>query len=215
MREVEFLPDWYHGVRRQRALLTAQTWVTAGLVVAGLATLLAVRSHAGEATAALQITEQRAELATRSVQQLDETLTLQQQLVAKQQVLSDVGLGVEANRVIAELAASAPRELCFDAIEIRTDEQTKVATIADRARAGAAAVPLITRKLLLRITGIAPTEDAITTFWSQLMMRPYAEEVRIVNTDEETRAEHTMRTFEVTLAIPLDAPAAAEPAGAR
>lgn len=213
MREVDFLPEWYLGVRRQRALLTAQTWVTAGLVCAGLVAILIVHARAGEASAALQVTEQRAEQATKSVQQLDETLALQQQLVAKQQVLSDVGLGVEASRVIAEIAACAPRELCFDAIEVKTEEQARAATIAERARG--AAGPLVSRRLLLRIVGVAPTEDAITTFWSQLIQRPYAEDVRIVNTDEDTRAEHAMRTFEVTLAIPLDAPAAVQPAGAR
>lgn len=226
MREVDFLPDWYVGVRRQRALLTAQTWLTAGLVMAGLAVLGIVRTHAGEASAALAHTEQAAEQATKSVQQLDQTLALQQQLVAKQQVLSDVGLGVEASRVIAELAAHAPRELCFENVEIRTDEQARQPTIADRARAGGAAavLPAVSRRLLLRITGVAPTEDAITTFWSQLMQRPWAEEVRIVNTAEDTRVDHTVRTFELTLTIPLDAPAAdalgaigaqLQPAGAR
>ena len=213
MREVEFLPDWYLAVRRQRALLTAQTWVTAGLVVAGLCALAVVRTHAGEASAALRQTERQAELATRSVRQLDEALVLQQQLVAKQQVLSDVGLGVEANRVVAELAACAPRELCFDLIEARTEEQARVATIADRARGAGA--PTMSRRLLLRVTGVAPTEDAITAFWSQLMQRPYAEEVTLRNTNEDTRTDHAVRTFEVTLTIPLDAPASAQPAGAR
>lgn len=210
MPDVDFLPPWYAGVRRQRAMLRVQTWLTTGLVVAGLAALVVVRGRAMQASAALAATSDDADRATRTVRKLDETIALQQQLVAKQRVLSDVGLGVEASRVVNEIASCAPREVCFDGLELKTDEQVKAPTIADRARASAAGGPVpafVTRRLLLRVTGVAPTEDAVTTFWTQLVQRPYVEEARIVNTAELEADGRTMRTFEITLSIPLDVPA--------
>lgn len=204
MREVNFLPAWYPSLRRQRASLTAQTWVTAGLVVAGLVTLAAVHAHSTEAAAALQQTRHRAIQATQNVQKLDETLVLQQQLVAKQKVLTDVGLPVEVARVVGELAQAAPREVCFDSIEIRTDEQTRAPSIADRAKAGANVSPTVTRRLQVRLTGLAPTEDAVTMMWSKLLQQPFVDDARLANSTDHEDSGHLMRAFEITLSIPMD-----------
>ncbi len=201
MREVNFLPDWYQAVCRQRMYLRTQVFATGAVALAGLITLLVSYRQCEAATQALHYTSQKAEQAVKQVHQLDEMLSLQHQLVGKRRIVSELGLPVELSRVISELNDCLPREANFTDIELKTQE-TPLESIADRAKQPNAST--VTRKLALNLKGIAPTESDVTAFWSRLIQRPFFTEVRLVNSIERRNGEHRWRSYEITLAIPLD-----------
>src|SRR4051812_11541365 len=158
MREVNFLPPWYPKVIRQKKLLTAQAWLTAVVVVGGLATLMAAHRAGAAANEELLQSKERAQQMIKQVHQLDEMLDLQKQLVGKQAIVNELGLPVELSRVVAEMGACAPREVTFTEIVAMTSERT-TSTVAERAAAAAGARPATpSRQLQLRLRGIAPTE---------------------------------------------------------
>lgn len=200
MREVDFLPNWYQGVRRQRRMLRVQTFVSGVVVLAGLIGILVSYRQCRAAEEKLALTNQQAEQAVKEVRQLDEMLSLQQQLVSKRRIVSELGLPVELSRVISELNDCLPREASFTEVEFKTNTTT-LDTIADRAKQGAKSV---SRRLELNLKGIAPTESEVTAFWSRLIQRPFFNEVRLVNSVERRNGDHRWRSYEITLAIPLD-----------
>lgn len=204
MREVNFLPTWYPKVVRQKRLLTAQAWITAVLVGGGLVALYSAHRTSLAAGAELQHSKDRAQQMIKQVHQLDEMLDLQKQLVAKQAIVTDLGLPVEISRVVAEMGACAPREVTFTQLWANTAEHAPV-TIAERAAAAVGGrADAVSRKLDLRLHGVAPTEGEVTTFWSRLMARPSFSAVRLVNSTEKVDGDHKMREFEITFSIDLD-----------
>jgi hypothetical protein len=201
MREIDFLPEWYPSVRRQRSVLRLQVYISAAVVLAGVAALTVSYHQCEAAQQQLNQTNDRAQQAVKEVHQLDEMLSLQNQLVAKRQIVSELGLPVEMSRVISEFSQCLPREVSFTDVDMKTTEVT-VDSIADRARNDGK--KLTSRRLEMTVKGVAPTESEVTAFWSRLIQRPFFTEVRLVNSIEKTNGEHRWRSFEVTLAIPLD-----------
>jgi hypothetical protein len=201
MRELDFLPDWYPAVRRQRSMLRWQVYASAAVVIAGVAALT-VSYHQVEASQlALVQAKDRAEQAVKEVHQLDEMLSLQNQLETKRQIISELGLPVELSRVISEFSQSLPREVSFTDIDIKTTEHS-VESNADRSKPDGK--KRVSRRLEMALKGVAPTESEVTAFWSRLIQRPFFTEVRLANSVERTSGEHRWRYFEITLAIPLD-----------
>lgn len=201
MREVDFLPDWYPAVRRQRSVLRVQVYASAAVVLAGVAALTVSYHQCEAAQRQLNQTNERAEQAVKEVHQLDEMLSLQNQLKTKRQIVSELGLPVELSRVMSEFNQCLPREVSFTDVDIKTVENT-VDSIAERAKNEGK--KSVTRRFEMALKGVAPTESEVTAFWSRLIQRPYFTEVRLVNSVERTSGEHRWRYFEITLAIPLD-----------
>ena len=90
-------------------------------------------------------------------------------------------------------------DVSFTDIDMKTTE-VAVETIADRAQGGKP----VSRRLEMNLKGVAPTESEVTAFWSRLIQRAFFTEVRLVNSAEKSSGDHGWRSFEVTLAIPLD-----------
>lgn len=201
MREIDFLPEWYPAVRRQRGVLRLQVFASAAIVVIGVASLAFSYQQCAAAQQELDHTNDRAAQAVKQVQQLDEMLSLQNQLVAKQQIVSELGLPVETTRVVSEFNECLPREVSFTEISMHTTETT-VDSISERAKQGGGKA--VTRRLEMELKGIAPTESEVTALWSRLIQRPFCMDVRLVNSVERTSGDHCWRYFEITLAIPLD-----------
>jgi hypothetical protein len=206
MREINFLPAWYPKVVRQKKLLTLQAWATAVVVVGGLGGLLVMHRTTRKVQTELDRTQVKATQTIKAVHQLDELLDLQRELVAKKAIVNELGLPVELSRVLAEMGSCTPREVTFTEVEANTLESAP-ATIAERAVAAASGKSSTggTRRLELKLRGIAPTEGEVTTFWSRLIQRPFMSQVRLVNSTEKIDGDHKMRVFEITLNIALDA----------
>jgi len=201
MREIDFLPQWYPAVRRQRSILRAQVWASAIIVSAGVVALTVSYQQCEAAQRRFEVTREHADHAVKQVHQLDEMLSLQNQLVAKRQIVSELGLPVELSRVISEFNDCVPREVSFTDIEFKTTE-TALESISDRAKQSGGKT--MTRRLEIALKGVAPTESEVTAFWSRLIQRPFLTEVRLVNSVERRNGEHRWRYFEITVAIPLD-----------
>ena len=201
MREIDFLPAWYPKVRRQRRLLTIQAYSTAILVIAGLIALFATQRKAEAAHRELNASMDRAQKTILAVHELDDMLKLERRLTSQQQIVAELGLPVEVNRVLAEIGGCLPREVTLTDIGVTTHEVAQPASILERAT-GHAAGP--SRQMELKVCGIAPTEAEVTTFWTRLAALPFLEQVKLVNTDESREGDHLMRKFQVTFAIRLD-----------
>ena len=201
MREIDFLPEWYPGVQRQRTMLRAQVFISAGVVFAGLIALMVGYSQCRAAQGKLNETNERAAQAVKEVHQLDEMLSLQSQLVTKRKIVAELGLPVESSRIISEFNECMSREVSFKDLELKTTE-TQLDTISDRAKQGDQRA--VTRRLDICLKGIAPTESEVTAFWSRLIQRPFFTDVRLVNSVERRNGEHRSRYFEITLSIPLE-----------
>ncbi len=201
MREIDFLPEWYPPVRRQRSVLRMQVWASAAVVLAGVIALTVSYGQCEAAQQRLNITRDHAERAVKDVHQLDEMLSLQNQLVAKRQIVTELGLPVELSRVISEFNDCVPREVSFTDVDFKTTE-TSVDSISERAKQGGTKV--VSRRLEICLKGVAPTESEVTAFWSRLIQRAFFTEVRLVNSVERRSGEHRWRYFEVTMSIPLD-----------
>lgn len=201
MREIDFLPAWYPKVRRQRRLLTIQAYATAVLVLAGLIALFATQRKADAARHELEGSKQRAQKTIEAVHELDEMLKLEQRLSQQQRIVAELGLPVEVNRVLAEVGSCLPREATLTQINVLTQETSQQLTILDRAT-GKNGGPR--RQMELKVSGVAPTEAEVTTFWTRLAALPFLEQVKLINTDESRQGDHLMRKFEVTFVIRLD-----------
>jgi Fimbrial assembly protein (PilN) len=206
MREINFLPDWYPRVVRQRRMLTLQAYATALLVTGGLVALMWMKHKTVRLDAELNVTQAKALDTVKAVHQLNEMLDLQKQLVAKKSIVGELGLPVELSRVITEMGACTPREVTITSIDANTIE-TAAPSIADRAVAAASGKSAVaqSRRLDLKLRGVAPTEAEVTALWSRLIERPFLSQVRLVNSTEKVDGEHKMREFEMTLSISLDA----------
>lgn len=61
MREIDFLPQWYPAVRRQRSILRAQVWASAVIVSAGVVALTVSYQQCEAAQRRFEVTREHAD----------------------------------------------------------------------------------------------------------------------------------------------------------
>jgi Tfp pilus assembly protein PilN len=211
VREPEFVPSWYPLLLRRRRLLAVQSWATAALTV-GLAVWALVGMHrismsrAGLAGVQTQLTQTGIDL-----QRLNELSVIQAQLERQDQIVRDLGVHVPVARMLSALSELMPPMMALTDLELQTEETATPPTDADRAKG---INSKITRKLRLKLTGVAPTEDELATFLTQLYAVPYFSDVGLVKSEEQSDKVHLMRQFQVKFALDLDRdPGASGPGG--
>src|SRR6266705_3032773 len=101
MREIEFLPPWYSQFLRRRRTVFFQTWMTIGVAMGlGLWLFLAERNQR-KAVGVL-------EALAGQLQQIERLEMLRWQLRQQAEVLTKLGIHVEAGRLISTLADATP-----------------------------------------------------------------------------------------------------------
>jgi hypothetical protein len=205
VREVEFMPAWYGRLRRNLNLFKLLLCVSAtALMLIAFAVLWARQS---QFTAHHTLARQRQALAdTRAkVGELDELLQLQKELLAKRQIMAELGLPVELTRVVGELARWMPASMALTRINIETKtvEKTVEQAARDRRTRGPE-TGAVSRTLNVRFIGVAPTEAEVTVFYARLAELGVLQEVRLVRSTEKKTSDTVMREFEVTFSLPLD-----------
>jgi hypothetical protein len=201
MREPEFVPPWYPLLLRRRRQLTAQVWATVVLAV-GLAlwSLWGMQrvslAQAGLTTVESQLTQTGIDL-----QRLNELTAIQGELERQAQVVRDLGVHVPVARMISVIGDLMPPRMALLEMQLQTEEAAVPLSETDRAKGVS---PRITRKLRVNMTGIAPTQDELATFLTQLVAVPYFSEVELVKAEEQSDKVHLMRRFEVKFALDLD-----------
>jgi Tfp pilus assembly protein PilN len=208
MREMEFLPDWYRNVCRRRAWVIAQAWGTAGLVVvlliwACIAQFQAMRAQNEQKYVAAEV--------AKSQKDVDELRLLQLEKATwsdRGEVIEKVGLSVESTRLLQTIADSAPSTITLTGFNLQTDERVDVPRSGAAARAMKDKTPTMDRKLKVRLTGFAPSDDAVWDLMTKLNQYPFFEDVQPKTTESDYEGR-VVKEFEINFTIDLNAPMAA------
>jgi len=207
MREIEFLPPWYAQFLRRRRTVFFQTWVTVGVTL-GLALwiFLADRNQRSAELVSDSLSGQLQQT-NAQLQQMQRLESLRRQLRTQAEVLTKLGIHVEAGRLISKLADSMPPSVSLLSLNIDTDEIPVNLSAAERASLKDGARPPVDRRLRIKLAGVAPTDVEMATFLTELNQVPFFERVAPTYVRDRREAGHVLREFELTFSINLNSPA--------
>ena len=204
MREIDFLPEWYPRARRRRRALAAQLYATL-LAAAGIGVwLLIARGTAKSAEASLSNLD--AELAGARVQldQLNQLRGLKAQLVDQERLLTELGLPVDAARLLNELDRCLTPRMALSSVTAQVEEKLRPLEATASAGFGKKPPQPIDRRLRVAVIGVAPTDIDVATFFAALNGVPFFERANIRRSEEKIRDNRRMREFEVEFSIDLN-----------
>lgn len=209
MRELEFLPTWYHQTRRRRRIVMLLGWMTLVLVAGlGLWMFLIDRnvSAANSAVASLkhELDGSRSELV-----ELEKLLELQRNLRKQKQVLQKVGMHVEGARLLATLDEAMSGSTALVELEYTTIEQPREMqpTAAATPAPNAERAVQMDRWLEVKLVCVAPSDVELADFYANLQSKPFFRSVRVTYTRDRPEQGHLMRQFEVLFSMDLNEPA--------
>src|SRR5262245_26425847 len=163
MRELEFLPAWYHQTRQRKRVVKLQAWILIVLIV-GLGAWL-FQSQRNVRAAQMLLGSLKGQLAqSRTEQQLlEEQLHLRKELQAQEQLIASLGYPVEMTRLLQTLDTIMPKEMSMTEFDCDTEEQqqqpqqsTSVASL--RPSGTDKQSPGQSRRLKVRIVGVVPSD---------------------------------------------------------
>ncbi len=198
MHEMEFLPGWYPQLHRRKRMVMLQVWATLLVAVClGLWIFLARGNVAARQTDHRLISEQLSESRLR-LTALNEQLRQKQNLEADQRVVSKVGIHVETTRLLAKIDQIMPREMTlvdatFDTIEV---PQPRDSSAESRP-------PEMTRRMLVKLSGVTPSDADWAGVLAKLSSVPFFQDVRLVGAKDKVDSGHLMREFEVSFTVEL------------
>jgi len=209
MREIEFLPQWYSQFLRRRRTVFFQTWMTIGVAMGlGLWMFLAERNQRN-AEGVLEALAGQIQQTSTQLQQMERLEMLRRQLRQQAEVLTKLGIHVEAGRLISTLADATPPSVSLLLLNIDTDEIPVQLSAAERAGLKDGTRPPIDRRLRVRVQGVAPTDLELAAFLTELNHAPFLERPALSYVKERKESGHVLREFEVTFSINLNSPIAA------
>jgi Tfp pilus assembly protein PilN len=204
MRDVNLLPAWYPLLRRKRRIFAAQLALS-GVVLTALLGWWGISSERLGATRGLlgdtrdQLSEKQDEVA-----HLQRIVGLQEQLISKHRVMSQIGLPVEQSRVLSAIIDAMPTETWLTSVNARTEERLLTAAelgiTSTRVRGEAPK----TRRLLIRIEGLALSDADVMTLFSSLSTNPVFENVKLGGSSEVQHLGRLVRRFDMSFQIRLD-----------
>ena len=198
MHEMEFLPTWYPQLRRRKRRVVLQLWATI-LVVTGFAlwTLLArenvARRLSQRGFVAAEVEQSRADLKA-----LNEQLKEKEKLEGDAKIVEKVGLHVEASRLLAKLDELMPREMTLTEANFDTVESVQKVDGATDSRQ-----TQVSRKLLVKMSGVTPSDADWASVLAKLSSVPYFQDVRLVGAHDKVDSGHLMRQFDVSFVVDL------------
>ena len=208
MREIDFLPPWYAQFLRRRRTVFFQTWVTMGVALGlGLWMFLAERNQRS-AEGVLDTLSGQIQQTSTQLQQMERLEMLRRQLRQQAEVLTKLGIHVEAGRLITKLSDATPPSLSFLSLNIDTDEIPVQLSAAERATLKEGSKPPVDRRLRVRLQGVAPTDLELATFLTDLNQTSFFERPALTYVKERRESGHVLREFEVTFSINLNSPVA-------
>jgi hypothetical protein len=204
MRELEFLPDWYPRLRRQRRMVVLQAWVTLVTVIGLALWLTLARRNVRSAESALNAFEVQILQTETEKRQLDEQLRMKGQLEQREQVVASLGFPVEMSRILRTLDVIMPREMSLKDITCTTEEHQVAPQGPALAQATPQDKPRIDRRLKVRLIGVAPNDVDLANFLAGLTNYPFFEQIALLKADGILSGGHAMREFEVTFSMSLN-----------
>src|SRR5436309_10652668 len=189
MRELEFLPAWYPQARSRRRLVLLQVWATLALAAAlGLWAVMAQhriqRAQAFEADLRNKLAQSHEDL-----RQMEDLVRQRKQLRQAEQIMSKLGVQIEATRLIRAVDDVMPREVTLVNLEVNTEESAEGAPQARLAGPEGA----VDRHLHVRFQGLAPASVDLSAFIAQLGAQPFFEQVAITYVKERSESNNNLR----------------------
>ncbi|HUB24469.1 MAG TPA: PilN domain-containing protein [Tepidisphaeraceae bacterium] len=200
MREPDFMPSWYSQLLRRRRLVVMEAWVlgavAAGLIVWGIYGQHQLHEAEG------RLSSVRSQLVQTGVdlQHLNDIETVKQELEHQDQIVRHLGVHIPASKMLEVVDELMPHSMALNELDMDTVEIPEVLTETQHA---AGIKPRMTRKLQVRLDGLAPTYVELGTFMTSLVAEPYITDVALVRATDSAQEGHLMRTFEVTFALDL------------
>jgi Tfp pilus assembly protein PilN len=200
MREIDFLPDWYRRVLRQRKRLATQA--CCALMLFGAIGLRAAYSHhhAAVAAAATAQLERQITQAKAQAQEIDRLASLRLRWAKQEQRIERLGSHVEAARLLSALDEAMPSGVSLSDLQVDTDERPSTAP-SD----ATAAIPA-ERRLRVRLEGVASTPAELDKFVARLKAVPHFDQVSVGFNKNTLQAGRSVDQFEISFSINLNQP---------
>ena len=206
MRELEFLPSWYPQLRTRRKMVGIQLWAT---IVVGLCLMAwiaitnrtVVQKQAQSHTLDRQLQQSRSDL-----KQLDEMLAEKKTLETEQQIMYKVGTHGEVSRLLAKIDEIMPKEMSLTEASFDTQEQVKDSDPNPKPGVKTPAAEkthTVSRKLVVRLTGVTPSDADWATVLAKLGSIPFFQDVQLENAHDKSQSGHLLREFEVSFVVDL------------
>jgi hypothetical protein len=209
VRELEFLPDWYVVVRRRRKALVAQAWATAALLLillvwTGVARFRVLTARNELAGVRRDMTATQADL-----NKLDSMILLQRRWTEQGEVLAKLGVSIESTRLMGLIAKATPNTVALIGLSLQNEEKVDQVKTVAAAKKLKDKDPDVSRKLRVRVQGVAPSDAEVADFMAKLAAISFLEDVSMGYAKDADEGGRAVREFEVTFALDLDAPAEA------
>jgi len=203
MREMEFLPAWYHRTRRRKRIVTIEGWLLLALVAALGSWLGFARQSVSGSELVLASLQRQVEQAHSDQRMLTEQLELRQKLQDRAQIIASLGFPAEMTRLLQTLDSVMPAEMSLTEFDCTTDEQVRPVTSVAAVRAAGDKDKQIDRRLKIKLAGVTPSDVDLANLLYGLTNVPFFEQVS-VNARNKLDAGHVMREFEVTFSMSLN-----------
>jgi Tfp pilus assembly protein PilN len=167
----------------------------------GLWWLLAQRNIQNAAAALAQLQTQISQT-HQEMHQLQEQSSLKSQLLVQKQIIDKLGLPVEMSRMLYTLDQKLPREMSLTELAFDTQEQLRAASTLASGRSGRVADG-IDRRLHIRLEGVAPSDDDVANFLSELSQVQFFQDVAMSFSRDGSHEGRVMRDFEITFTVDL------------
>ncbi len=206
MRELEFLPPWYHVLRRRKRRLRLQTSLTLAVFSGFCLWNFQAARNVRNAEAALNSLRSQALQTENELGRLAYLEQLRVQWRQQDQIIARLGVSVESSRLIGTLESLMPPSMALLDFQIDTREQARPTEGLARVRASQAdsTIP-IDRTLVVRMHGVAPTDNDLASFHARLSEVPFFNNVAMTYARPRISKDYVMREFEITLSLNINA----------
>lgn len=204
MRELEFLPAWYPQARRRRRTVLLQGWLTVLFIVGMGAYVVSADRSIRSDERALACLRDQVRQTDSQLAEMDKLDTLLKQWRQQDQVVSRLGLYVEACTMMQTLDSIMPRQMALVGVQLDNEEKAEQSAVLAARAPGSGGEPPVDRRLKVRVQGVCPTDVDLANFVTRLADVPFFELVTITYAREKSENNHVMREFEVTFSINLN-----------
>jgi Tfp pilus assembly protein PilN len=206
MRELEFLPSWYPQLRSRRKMVGIQLWATLVMGLCLMAWVALTNRTVAQKQVQSHTLDRQLQQSRSDLMQLNEMLAEKKTLETEQQIMAKVGTHVEVSRLLAKLDQIMPKEMSLTQANFDTQEQVKDSDPNSKSGAktpGGEKTRVVTRKLVVHLTGVTPSDADWATVLAKLGGIPFFQDVQLENAHDKSESGHLLREFEVSFAVDL------------